>query len=104
MDWKLFALSFLTVFISELGDKSQIATIALGGTSRFPVSVFLGTSAALILTSLLGVILGQGTAELLPSTWIKVAAAIGFTILGVKLLWSARETDSQVTDSQAEDP
>lgn len=93
MDWKLFALSFITVFISELGDKSQIAAIALGGTSHFPVWVFLGTSAALILTSFLGVILGQGTAELLPSAWIKLAAAIGFAILGVKLLIESPEEE-----------
>ena len=79
----------------------QIAAIALGGTSRFPVWVFLGTSAALILTSLLGVILGQGTAELLPSSWIKIAAAIGFSILGVKLLWtSPTEADPPEEESQ----
>ncbi|MFZ9738935.1 MAG: TMEM165/GDT1 family protein [Prochlorotrichaceae cyanobacterium] len=95
MDWKLLALSFVTVFISELGDKSQIAAVALGGTSRFPVSVFLGTSAALILTSFLGVILGQGTAELLPSSWIKLAAALGFTILGVRLLLDSRPEEAE---------
>ncbi|MEY2977882.1 MAG: TMEM165/GDT1 family protein [Prochlorotrichaceae cyanobacterium] len=96
MDWKLLALSFVTVFISELGDKSQIAAVALGGTSRFPVSVFLGTSAALILTSFLGVILGQGTAELLPSSWIKLAAALGFTILGVRLLLDSNPAEAEV--------
>ncbi len=93
MDWNLLLLAYVTVFLSELGDKSQIAAVALGGTSRFPVAVFLGTAGALVLSSLIGVILGQGTAELLPRFWIKVAAALGFSIMGLRLLLTAPEGD-----------
>lgn len=87
MDWQLLGLSFVAVFLSELGDKSQLAAIALGGTSKHPRAVFLGTAGALLLASLLGALLGQGTAQLLPARLVKAVAAIGFAILAVRLLW-----------------
>jgi putative Ca2+/H+ antiporter (TMEM165/GDT1 family) len=40
MDWSLLGLSFTAVFLSELGDKSQVAAIALGGSSNHPKAVF----------------------------------------------------------------
>lgn len=87
MDWNLLGLSFVAVFLSELGDKSQLAAIALGGSSKHPKAVFLGTASALVLTSFLGVWLGEGAAQLLPTYFVKAAAAIGFAVLGVRLLW-----------------
>lgn len=87
MDWQLLSISFLTVFLSELGDKSQLAAIALGGTSKHPRAVFLGTACALLLTSLLGALLGDGTAQLLPTRLVKAAAAIGFAVIAIRLLW-----------------
>lgn len=87
MDWNLLALSFAAVFVSELGDKSQLAAIALGGSSKSPRAVFLGTAAALLLASFLGVILGEGTAQILPERVVKSVAALGFAFLAVRLLW-----------------
>ncbi|MGK7884805.1 MAG: TMEM165/GDT1 family protein, partial [Crocosphaera sp.] len=58
MDWQLFGLSFITVFLAEIGDKSQLAAIALGGSSKSPRAVFFGSITALILASFLGVIAG----------------------------------------------
>jgi putative Ca2+/H+ antiporter (TMEM165/GDT1 family) len=87
IDWHLLGLSFITVFLSELGDKSQLAAIALGGSTKFPRAVFLGTAGALLLTSFLGVIAGEGAAQLLPVHWVKAIAAIGFAIMAVRLLW-----------------
>jgi len=91
MDWQLLGLSFVAVFLSELGDKSQLAAIALGGTTKHPRAVFLGTAGALLLASLLGALLGQGTAQLLPTRLVKAAAAIGFAVLAVRLLWPSDE-------------
>jgi putative Ca2+/H+ antiporter (TMEM165/GDT1 family) len=91
MEWKLLGVSFITVFLSELGDKSQIAAIALGGSSASPKAVFLGTAGALVLASFLGVLLGEGTAHLLPEKLVKGAAAIGFGLMAVRLLWPASE-------------
>ncbi len=79
----------MTVFISELGDKSQLAAIALSGQTKSLAGVFLGTTAALLLASLLGVLLGEGTAHLLPARLIKVIAAVGFAVLAVRLLFSS---------------
>lgn len=87
MDWKLLGLSFIAVFVSELGDKSQLAAIALGGSSESPRAVFFGTAAALLLASFLGVILGEGTAHLLPAQLVKAVAAVGFGLLAVRMLW-----------------
>ncbi len=93
MDWHLLGLTFVTVFISELGDKSQLAAIALSGNTKSLAGVFLGTTAALLLASLLGVLLGEGTAHLFPARLIKVIAAVGFAVLAVRLLLSSEEAE-----------
>ncbi len=87
MDWQLLGLSFVAVFLSELGDKSQFAAIVLGGSSKYPKAVFLGTASALLLASFIGVWIGDGTAQLLPAKWVKAIAAIGFTVMAIRLLW-----------------
>lgn len=91
MDWQLLGLSFLAVFLSELGDKSQLAAIALGSSCKSPKAVFLGTAAALLLASLIGVLVGEGAAEFLPTRWVKIAAALGFAVMGLRLLWPKSE-------------
>jgi len=88
MDWRLLGISFVTVFLAELGDKSQLAAIALSSDrNKSPKAIFLGTVTALILASLIGVVLGEGTAQLLPTKWTKIVAAIGFAVLAIRLLW-----------------
>jgi putative Ca2+/H+ antiporter (TMEM165/GDT1 family) len=87
MDWQLFGLSFITVFLAEIGDKSQLAAIALGGTAKSPQAVFLGAITALILASFLGVIAGGSLGEVLPTKVLKGIAALGFSLLALKLLW-----------------
>lgn len=99
MDWNLLGLSFITVFLSELGDKSQLAAIALSGSSKSPRAVFFGTAGALLLTSLLGVLAGAGAAQLLPVRLVKAIAAVGFAVLAVRLLWNSNKLpqDSEET-------
>jgi putative Ca2+/H+ antiporter (TMEM165/GDT1 family) len=92
MDWNLLGLSFVTVFLSELGDKSQLAAIALSGNSKSLRAVFLGAAAALLLASFLGVMLGEGVSQILPTRWVKAIAAIGFAVMAIRLLWL--ESDS----------
>ncbi|MEG4941962.1 TMEM165/GDT1 family protein [Microcoleus sp. F4-D5] len=87
MDWQLLGISFITVFLSELGDKSQLAAIALGSSCSSPRAVFFGTASALLLASLIGVALGFSTAEVLPERLVKGLAAIGFAVMGLRLLW-----------------
>jgi len=92
MDWHLLGLSFITVFLSELGDKSQLAAIALSGRSQSTRAVFLGSASALLLTSLIGTLAGGVVAELLPTKLLKAIAAIGFAILAIRLLFLNNET------------
>jgi len=91
MDWDLLSVSFIAVFLSELGDKSQLAAIALSGSSKSPQAVFFGSASALLVASLVGVLLGQGVAQVLPTTLLKGIAAIGFAAIGLRLLWPERE-------------
>jgi putative Ca2+/H+ antiporter (TMEM165/GDT1 family) len=93
MDWDLLGLSFVAVFLSELGDKSQLAAIALSGSSKSPQAVFFGTAGALLLASLLGVLVGQGAAQILPTHLVKAIAAVGFALMAVRLLWPTSDDD-----------
>jgi putative Ca2+/H+ antiporter (TMEM165/GDT1 family) len=96
MDWHLLGLSFITVFLSELGDKSQLAAIALSGRSQSRRAVFFGTAGALLLTSFLGALAGGAVAELLPTRLLKAIAALGFAVLAARLLlFSEASTDAE---------
>ena len=95
MDFQLLGLSFIAVFFSELGDKSQVAAIALSGTSKSPRAIFLGTALALLLASLIGVIIGQGMAEVMPTRFVKIAAAVGFAIMGIRLVFFPSEIEEE---------
>jgi len=89
VDWQLLGLTFATVFLAEIGDKSQLAAIVLSSSSRSPRAVFFGTVGALLLASLVGAIVGGGAAQFLPARLLKALAAIGFALLALRLLWPA---------------
>ena len=55
----IFLTTFTTIFIAELGDKTQIATLMLSAESGQPIIVFIGSSLALISSSLVGVLIGK---------------------------------------------
>ncbi len=87
MNWQLFGVSFVMVFLSELGDKSQLAAITLGGNSKSTLLAFFGVAGGLVFTSFLGVLLGDQLAQVLPTSVLKGVAAMGFALLGFYLLW-----------------
>ena len=89
--------TFSTVFIAELGDKTQLATVALSGTSGRPLAGFLGSSSALVLASLLGAMAGGSIASLIPTEWLQLVAAVGFLIIGSQLLLR-RNSDGSAED------
>jgi putative Ca2+/H+ antiporter (TMEM165/GDT1 family) len=91
MDWKLLGISFVMVFIAELGDKSQLAAITLSSQCHNPKAIFLGSAAALIFASFLGVLIGEGVAQVLPTHVLKAAAAIGFAVMGLGLLMPSQQ-------------
>ena len=57
--FSIFITTFTTIFIAELGDKTQIATLMLSAESGKPVLVFIGSSLALISSSVVGVLIGK---------------------------------------------
>ena len=59
----IFITTFTTIFIAELGDKTQIATLMLSAESGKPILVFIGSSLALISSSLVGVLIGKWLSE-----------------------------------------
>jgi putative Ca2+/H+ antiporter (TMEM165/GDT1 family) len=86
MDWKLFSSTFVLIFLAELGDKTQLATLSLAASGRSRWLVFAGAAAALVATSAIAVALGEEVARLVPEIWIKRTAGIGFVVLGVLFL------------------
>ncbi len=75
--------TFITVFLAELGDKTQLATLMLAAQSRHPWQVFIGVGAALVTSSLLGVLLGQWLGRALPPNLIKRLAGTLMVVLGL---------------------
>lgn len=91
MDWKLFATTFLAVFLAEMGDKTQLATMAFAaGGSRWVV--FAGAALALVATSALAVLAGEVVARYVSPTWIQRAAGLLFVVLGLLFLANSRGT------------
>ena len=82
----LLLSTFLTVFVAELGDKTQLATLTISGTSNKPLAVFLGSSSALVFASLLGALTGGSISSFLPEAVLKSIASLTFLIIGIKLL------------------
>jgi len=86
MDWKVAATAFGAVFLAELGDKTQLAALTLSASTRQPLGVFLGASAALVVVTLLGVVAGAVLGEVLPLDIIRTVAAVAFIAIGVAML------------------
>lgn len=87
MDWKMFGTAFLTLFLAELGDKTQLAVITMTAKTESKVAVFLGASLALVLVSLLGVLLGGVLSQYVPTEWLQRIVAGAFIIIGVLMLF-----------------
>ena len=83
MDWKLFFVTFGTIFLAEMGDKTQLATIALTGESKKLWTVFFGAASALILTSLIGALAGGFLSKYIPAHLLQKIAALFFIVTGV---------------------
>jgi len=87
--WQTFATTFLTVFLAELGDKTQLATLGLSAEAKSKLAVFLGSAAALVATSLIAVLAGSVIAKTIPPVWLQRGAAVLFVVLGVWTFWKS---------------
>jgi len=84
----VFLATFSTVFLAELGDKTQLAALLLSAESGRPVIVFFGASLALICSSLVGVLLGRWLARFIPAQMLERLAGLLMVALG---LWLGRQ-------------
>ena len=82
----LLFTTFVTVFLAEMGDKTQLTTITLSSTTNKPLAVFIGSSIALILATLLGALAGGSIANLIPAFLLKLLSGLVFLIIGINLL------------------
>lgn len=90
MDWKIFATIFASVFIAELGDKTQLATMLFAADKAVSkYTVFFAASAALILASAIGVLAGSLLSEYINEKYLHYIAGVGFILIGAVTLIKA---------------
>ena len=90
MDWKIFMLIFGTVFVAELGDKTQLATMLFASDKEVSkITVFVAASAALIVASALGVLAGSLLSAYINEKFLHYAAGMGFIVIGAYTLYTA---------------
>jgi Ca2+/H+ antiporter, TMEM165/GDT1 family len=94
MDIKLLLTTFGLVFLAELGDKTQLATVCFSADCDSRVSVFLGSAGALVLSSFIAVIFGAAISRFIPANYIKIGAGAFFVIVGIWILYTATRTVS----------
>ena len=90
MEMKVFFTVFAAVFIAELGDKTQLATMLFAADKEVSKwTVFLGASAALVVASAIGVIAGTLLSEFINERYLNYLAGAGFILIGAFTLMRA---------------
>ena len=90
MDFKVLATVFMSVFVAEFGDKTQLATLLFAadkGASK--LAVFIGAALALVVTSAIGVLAGSAVSQYVSPKTLQYLAGIGFIAIG---LWTLAKT------------
>ena len=86
MDWKTAALTFGTIFLAELGDKTQLGVFGLASSNASRVSVFVGASAALIASTAIAVLAGDLVTQAISPQWLQRGTGGLFIVLGIVFL------------------
>jgi putative Ca2+/H+ antiporter (TMEM165/GDT1 family) len=87
MDVRFFLTVFTTVFLAELGDKTQLATFLYAADAEHSKTViFLGAASALIVTSAIGVALGGVVAQYVSPRLLSWLAGVGFIAIGISTI------------------
>lgn len=90
MDWKIFLTIFASVFIAELGDKTQLATMLFAADKEVSkYLVFFAASAALVVASAVGVMAGSWLSEYIEERYLHYIAGLGFIAIGAFTLYRA---------------
>ena len=83
----VFGTTFITIFLAEIGDKTQLSTLLMSAESHAPWIVFLGSGVALITTSLLGVLLGGWISTKLSPKTVEKSAGVMLLLISLMLVW-----------------
>ncbi len=75
--------SFLTIFLAEIGDKTQIALISLTAAKHKPIQIWLGATIAFCILNLLAVLVGYELNKYLPEQYLKYISGLFFIIVGI---------------------
>jgi len=86
MDWKIFVSTFGLIFLAELGDKTQLAAMAMAARSHSPLAVFVGAMAGFGLVTLVGVAFGGLITRFVPEAYVRFAAGGLFILFGIFIL------------------
>ena len=86
VDWRVFLSTFALVFLAELGDKTQLATVAMMARSRSPLAVFGGAALALVTITLISVLVSEALLRVVPVAYVSRATGVLFVIVGAMLL------------------
>jgi len=90
MDLKTMSVVFAAVFLAELGDKTQLATLIFATKESVSlISVFIGASLALILATTLAVVGGSLVSQYVDPKYLSYAAGLGFVAIGIWTIWQA---------------
>jgi putative Ca2+/H+ antiporter (TMEM165/GDT1 family) len=90
MDWKVFLTVFGTVFLAELGDKTQLATVLFASRNTASLwTIFIAASVALVLTSAIGVAAGAIVSQHVNPRYLSYAAGVGFIAIGAWTIYQA---------------
>lgn len=87
MEWKLLATVFVSVFVAEMADKTQLVTLLFAADRAVSKwTVFFAASAALVLTTAIGVVLGAVLSEWVNPQLLSIIAGVGFIVIGAWML------------------
>ena len=89
MNWKLVAMAFGTLFLAELGDKTQLAVFTMASQHKQPWPIFIGASLGLTVVTALGAFFGGFITKFVPEQVIQTVAGMLFVGIGISVLWSA---------------
>lgn len=85
--WQWILLTFTTVFVAEMGDKTQLATMLMSAKEKSPWSIFLGSASALVAASAVSVLLGDWLSKFIPPELLQLVAGASFVVIGLYVLW-----------------
>lgn len=86
MDWKIFFSTLITIFLAEMGDKTQFAALAAGSKSESTLSVLLGVVLGLSLAGIMGVLFGKALGSFINPIYLKYISGTLFIAVGIWVL------------------